>query len=130
MKSLTRRGVAAGLVGASLLAIATIPLAAQDSPRPARKKYDPARRVPPYFSKVGLTTEQRESIYKVRGTYQPRIADLKQQIMAMQAKELADCESVLTVPQRKILEQFRAARRGGAGRAPEDAGEPVEKPTE
>jgi Spy/CpxP family protein refolding chaperone len=130
MLAMARRGVVAGLVGACLLTIATIPLAAQDAPKPVQRKSNPARRVPAYFSKVGLTPEQRESVYKIRGTYQPKIAELKQQIIETQAKEMAECESVLTESQKKLLEQFRAERGGGAARRGNDPDKPALKPAE
>lgn len=125
MSAWARRGLVAGFVGACLMTVATIPLEAQDAPKPARKQYNPARRVPRDFAKVGLTPDQRESIYKIRGTYQPKIAALKQQIVEAQAKELAECETVLTGPQKKLLDQFRAARTGGSGRGASDPEKPA-----
>jgi hypothetical protein len=62
---------------AVVLTLGSLPLLAQEpqtakpatppQAQEARPAYDPARRVPPYFAQVGLTPEQRESIYKVRG---------------------------------------------------------------
>ena len=34
----------------------------------AKKKQDPSRRVPPYFGQIGLTTEQRASIYGIQAS--------------------------------------------------------------
>jgi hypothetical protein len=105
---------------ASLAAVAllgSLPLIAQEpapaksaeKTAPASKKSDPTRRVPSYFGQVGLSTEQRESIYKIRGKHQPRIQELQKQIDSLRAEELRECETVLTDSQKQQLQQFRAA---------------------
>ena len=73
------------------------------------------RRVPPYFGQIGLTPDQRERVYEIRGVYQATIADLKRQIEESQAAELAECEDVLTDAQRKLLENRRASSRRPTG---------------
>lgn len=102
-----------------MLTLLATSLPAQDAPpvskleaKPATRAYNPARRVPPYFGQIGLTPEQRERIYAIRGEYQATIADLKRQIEEAEAREMADCESVLTEAQRSLLYQRRAARKG------------------
>jgi hypothetical protein len=74
----------------------------------AKKKGDPSRRVPAYFGQVGLTSEQRESIYKIRKSHQDKIDALKKQITDAEAKSLAECEAVLTDTQKKLVENLRA----------------------
>jgi hypothetical protein len=64
--------------------------------------------VPTYFSKVGLTAEQKERIYSIRGKHQAEMEELKRRLEEGQSKELAECESVLNDAQKKQLEQFRA----------------------
>ena len=81
--------------------------AAPASAPAAKKKGDPSRRVPAYFGQVGLTTEQRESIYKIRKTHQDKIDALKKQITEAEAKSLAECEAVLTDTQKKLVENLR-----------------------
>lgn len=73
-----------------------------------------ARRVPPYFSKVGLTPEQKEKVYTIRGKHQARIEELKRQIDEAQAKEMEECEAVLLDSQKKMLQQFRAEAKANA----------------
>lgn len=83
----------------------------------ATRAYNPSRRVPPFFGQVGLTPSQREQIYSIRGKYYDQIADLKQQIEDLEAKEDTDCAGVLTDSQRKLLDSLRSARRGGTSRS-------------
>jgi Spy/CpxP family protein refolding chaperone len=82
----------------------------------APRAYNPSRRVPAFFGQVGLTPSQREQIYSIRGKYYDQIADLKQQIEDLEAKEDTDCAGVLTDSQRKLLDSLRTARRGGTAR--------------
>ena len=73
----------------------------------AKEKADPSRRVPNYFGQIGLTPEQRESIYKVRKTHQDRIDVLKKQIADAEVQSLRECEAVLTDVQRNLLDNIR-----------------------
>jgi hypothetical protein len=105
-----KRGAFAGIV--ALMTLAAIPLAAQDpkSDSPAaRKTIDQARRVPPYFGQIGLSTEQREQIYKIREKRQHEILALYKQIEEIQGLEMTECEGVLTDAQKKLLAQRREA---------------------
>ncbi|WP_152053689.1 hypothetical protein [Tautonia marina] len=77
----------------------------------APKTYPPYRRVPSNFGKVGLSNQQREDIYIIRGRYQSEIAELKARIEMLSQKEMDECVSVLTEAQRKLLDQIRAASR-------------------
>src|SRR4051794_18112725 len=90
---------AAGLGLAFVLMIAAWPLSAQE-PAPsktaektdpvARRTYDSARRVPDYFGQIGLTPDQRESIYKIRSKHQQKIDELEKQIDAIQSQMLSE----------------------------------------
>ena len=71
---------------------------------PSKKAYDPSRRVPDYFGQIGLTPEQKETIYKIRAKHAEKIDALKKQIAETQAAMLAECESQLTESQKKQLE--------------------------
>ncbi|AMV37726.1 hypothetical protein [Planctomyces sp. SH-PL62] len=77
-------------------------------PRSARSTPpDAIRRVPIYFGGLGLTNEQKESIYKIEGKYQPEIQDLEQQADALRERLMADCEDVLTPAQKRALTDAR-----------------------
>jgi hypothetical protein len=115
-----RRLVAVAVsAGAMTLLFSGLPLGAQEpkvppsetktKPAPAKRSFDSARRVPAYFGQLGLTDEQRESIYKIQGTHFPKIDSLEKQIAAIRAQNLTECEALLTASQKTLLEQKREA---------------------
>ena len=118
--SIRTRLLAAGLV---LSATVALPLMAQEEPalsappqdapaaqgKTVPKTYPQYRRVPTYFAQLGLSEQQRIEIYTLRGGYQARIQELDRQILELKAQEMAECESVLTEAQKKLLDQRRAA---------------------
>src|SRR3954447_3814825 len=75
----------------------------------AKGPRDPSQKVPPYFGQIGITDEQRESIYKIQGRHQAKIDELEKQIDEIQAQKLAECEGVLTDSQKQILAHRRTA---------------------
>ena len=113
----SRMRTVGGLAAVALVAAGT--LVAQESStttRPSRKadnaarrNVDPSRRVPDFFGQIGLTPEQRESIYKIRGKHQSKIDELERQIDEIQAQMLGECEGVLTETQKQMLAQRRKA---------------------
>lgn len=116
-----RSRVGGVLIGFSFIAaMGVFPSLAQDpaKERPAAssgKKAKEAtgaksyRRVPAHFAKIGLTAEQKEKIYAIRGKHQEEIDGLKAQIEELGAKELAECEGVLLESQKKVLTELRAS---------------------
>src|SRR4051812_46529050 len=118
------RAVRAGLATAALMAAGTLIAQETTTPKPsnpapaARRGGDPARRVPDYFGQIGLTPEQREAIYKIRGKHQAKIDELERQIDEIQAQTLVECEGVLTDTQKQMLAQRRKA--GGATKKGEE----------
>lgn len=68
-------------------------LIAQDPGAPVPKAPPTAyRRVPSHFGQLGLTPQQKEAIYAIRGQYADHIAELKRQIGVLQQQEMAECE--------------------------------------
>jgi len=105
---------------AAAVALGVLPLAAQEPEaapsRPAakaadtaapKKAADPSRRVPNYFGQVGLTTEQKEEIYRVRARHQERIDALQKQLTEARARMMTECEAVLNPSQRQMLDAQR-----------------------
>jgi hypothetical protein len=102
-----------------LLTLGSLRLAAQEPAKagapapaesaPAKRVNDPTRRVPPFFGQIGLTPEQREEVYKIRGKHGVRIAELQKELARAQAEMLADCETVLSDTQKQLLETRRRA---------------------
>jgi len=112
----TRKRIGAvGLGVVVVLLIGGWPLVAQEpsTPKPTTatpaKKKDASRRVPAYFGQIGLTTEQRASIYNIQAKRHEKIDALEQQIAAERAEMLADCEKVLNETQKKLLDTLRKA---------------------
>ena len=83
------------------------------STAPVKKKADPSRRVPSYFGQIGLSPEQRESIYKIRRSHQDKIAALKKQIDQIEDGMMDECEGVLNDTQKKLLANLRKAAAEG-----------------
>ena len=75
----------------------------------ARKAYDPARRVPPYFGQVGLTPEQKEKLYTIRTAHFAKIAAIKGQLEKASRDMMDECEGLLTPAQKDLLKQRRDA---------------------
>ena len=126
------RSILMGLVATALAGVTLIPTAAEEPVQPksietpakpeapaARKGYDPVRRVPPHFAKVGLTPEQREQIYKVRAQHLERIDRLRRELVEQHARMMAESEGVLTDAQKTLLEEHR---RGAAKAREKKAG--------
>jgi uncharacterized coiled-coil protein SlyX len=104
---------AIGLGLATVLTLAAVPSPAQEpasaKSSTVKRANDPSRRVPDFFGQIGLTPEQRETIYKIRGKHQTRIDELEKQIAELQSQMLGECEGVLTDTQKELLTQRRKA---------------------
>lgn len=85
--------------------------AGQQAKAPAKRKKARGR-LPFYYGKVGLSPEQRETIYGLQATYRPQLAELEKQLKELKAKLDAEVEAVLTDAQKqKLLELQEAARK-------------------
>jgi hypothetical protein len=128
MKRVIRR-LAAVLASAAAMMIVSgsLPLIAQETgnaqvqakaKRAGKRAFDPTRRVPDYFGQLGLSDAQKESIYKIRATHQPKIDAMEKQLEQLRGQMIKECETVLTDAQKKLLEERRSgaaesrARRG------------------
>src|SRR5450755_1937071 len=95
--AMTSIGLALVIAAASVSTFAQDPAAKKTADKPeittvAKKKYDPSRRVPDYFGQIGLTIEQRESIYKIRKVHHEKLDVLKKQIVEEDADAMKKCE--------------------------------------
>lgn len=121
--------VALGLLAVGLMG--QLPLVAQEpAPKPAaptaKKKQDPSRRVPRNFGQIGLTTEQRSSIYAIQAKRLEKIEALEKQIATEKAEMLAECEGVLNETQKKLLDNLRKAASEPAPKAAAPAAKPAD----
>jgi peptidoglycan hydrolase CwlO-like protein len=55
---------------------------------PVKVAKKPRGRLPAYYAQIGLSTEQRDHIYKVQSTYRKQIDELQKQIDALKKKLL------------------------------------------
>src|SRR5262245_52639390 len=111
MIAMMQRAAAVLLSAAAVTMVSgSLPLIAQETghsqaeakaTKTAKRAYDPTRRVPDYFGQLGLSDDQRESIYKIRAKHQPRIDELEKQLDDLRAQMVRDCETVLTETQKK-----------------------------
>jgi hypothetical protein len=63
--------------------------------------------LPAGYGKLGLSTEQKQKIYKVRNSYNAKIADLRRQIEQLRKEQREETEKVLTPEQLKRLRDRR-----------------------
>jgi hypothetical protein len=106
--------LACGLVAFGIGGIAVRPVVvAQETSKAAAKgeKSEGAKkaakagdRLPPNYTKIGISDEQRKKIYEVQNKYEDQISALEKQIADLKAKQKADVEALLTPEQKKSLE--------------------------
>ncbi len=97
------------MLAGSLPLIAQEPTVSKSETKSKTGKRDPSRQVPRYFGQVGLTDQQRESIYAIQAKQMPKIEALEKQIENLRAQMLRDCEAILTPPQKQQLDHRRAS---------------------
>jgi hypothetical protein len=89
--------------------------------------------LPPYFSKLGLTDEQRQKVVKIHASYKGKIDSLKEQISQLSNEERAELFKVLSDTQRTRYRELRArepeSTKEGAS-TPEKAEKKEEKKTD
>lgn len=114
-----RNALAMTTTGLALIVLLAMASGAQEPARPetpaktetppARKAINPTRRVPYYFGQLGLTPDQRESIYKIVAKHQSKIDALQRQVNESRAQMVTECEGVLTDTQKQLLDSRRRA---------------------
>ena len=74
-------------------------------------------RVPQGYSKLGLTDQQREKIYKIQADYYPKIQDLEKKVQDLRDRREKAFEAVLTAPQKRMLADAEQQRKAEAKKA-------------
>ncbi len=77
---------------------------------------DPAHRLPPGYSKLGLSEAQKEAIYRIQGKYYPQIQALEKQAAALRVKREAECEAVLKPAQKRLLDEQAQQKKAAAAK--------------
>ncbi len=75
---------------------------------------DVTHRVPSGYSKLGLTDQQKEKLYKIQAEYYPKIHDLETKADALREKREKEFESVLTAPQKRLLAEAAQQKKAAA----------------
>lgn len=88
--------------------------AVKEKAAPAKTAKKPAGRLPAHYAKVGVSDEQRKTIYGIQAGYNTQIEALQKQIDALKAKEDAEVVAVLTPDQKKKLDEFIAEAKKAA----------------
>ncbi len=141
MMLLARQSLAAAVSAAvvTLLVTGTLPLGAQESTKtkaqatkakaaqtPASTETttktksgrvappDPTHRVPPGYSKLGLTDQQKDKIYAIQAEYYPKIQALEKQVDSLRARRETEFQKVLTPSQRQLLAQQEQQKKAAA----------------
>jgi hypothetical protein len=88
-----------------------------DDKKPEKEQVVIIRRLPAYYNRLGLSQEQRNQLYKLRGKYETEIQRLQEKINELRDEERAAYENVLTPDQLARLRQILvgADRKKGAG---------------
>lgn len=84
-----------------------------------KKIAEPAPRgrgsLPPQWSKLGLTDQQKEQAYAIVSEIRGKIDDLQKQIRKLRREETARLEKILTDSQRARLREIMSERMPGGG---------------
>ena len=75
---------------------------------------DVMHRVPSGYSKLGLTDQQKEKLYKIQAEYYPKIQALEKQLDDLRDKREKEFVSVLTAPQKRLLAEAGQKKKAAA----------------
>lgn len=70
--------------------------------------------LPPNYKQLGLSTKQKNDIYKIRAKYAGEIQELEQKIKDLRKQEKFAYENVLTPAQKARLQEIRSAKKDAA----------------
>ena len=95
---------------------ASTPTNSSATTKPTGKSAPPdvTHRVPSGYSKLGLTDQQKEKLYKIQAEYYPKIQGLEKQVDDLRDKRVKECESVLTAPQKRLLAEAGQKKKAAA----------------
>jgi hypothetical protein len=89
----------------TLLLLVTGGAVGQDAKAPSR-----GRSLPQYWSRLGLSEDQKQEAYKIQSDYRSKIEALQAQIKDLQKKQSAALEKILTDPQKARLREIIASK--------------------
>jgi hypothetical protein len=91
-----------------------VPGSAQDK-KDDKKGDDPPKKLkgtlPQNFGRLGLSDQQKKTIYKLQGEYKAKRAELQKKLEKLKSDEKAAYEKVLTEEQKKQLRELRTGEK-------------------
>jgi len=85
---------------------------AQDKPKEVKPEGRAKGQLPPNWKNLGLTDEQTQKVYKLQARYNEDIDKLEEQIKALKEKMIKERLTILTVEQKKRLEDILKEKAG------------------
>lgn len=76
---------------------------AKEPPKETKEIGKAKGQLPPNWSKLGLSDQQKQEVYKTRAKYSDQIKKLQEQIDGLKADEKKDLDKILTSEQKKRL---------------------------
>jgi hypothetical protein len=112
------------LTGALFTLLAAVTLCAGQDSTPK-----PKQTVPPLWSHIGLTREQKVKMREIQANYREKINELKRQIRTLENQQRAELETLLTPAQKARLKEV-ATERENDGKPDKKASPEAEKPAD
>lgn len=104
-------------LGVTVLALALlVPGSAQEKKDDRKPDGPPVKlkgQLPPNFGKLGLSTEQKQKIYKAQAEFRAKRAELEKKLKQLKVEERAAYEKVLTPDQKKKLREILTGEKDG-----------------
>src|SRR5271165_1271888 len=69
-------------------------------------------KLPTYWTKLGLSDEQKQKVYKIQNDFHEKLASLEKQLKDLKAQEKSDLEKVLTDGQKLRLKELILSKAG------------------
>ncbi len=100
-----RQRVALGTLLASALLVGGLLFAEEQQGTPKGKG-----KLPPYWSKLGLSDEQKQKTFAIQAEYKEKIDPLRKQITKLEQEERRELAKILTDSQKDELKRMIAAK--------------------
>lgn len=100
----------------------------EEQSTPQREQRGP---LPAHFGRLGMSSEQKEKLYAIQESYEVKIAELRKQIVQLEAERDRTLETLLTPGQKLRLQELREEARvkqEQAARAANSTGEVESRP--
>ena len=85
----------------------------EDTKKEPTTKTKAKGQLPQNWGQLGLTDEQKQSVYRLQGKYNEEIDVLEAKIKELKSKMSEERSKILTAEQKKRLEQILKAKSGG-----------------